>query len=237
MSIADRKEREREERRMQIISAAENLFFQNGYDQVSMDQIAREAELSKGTIFFYFKNKEALYITIVLQGIRLFHQMVDESMQQCDDSAVKQLYTLGMVGIRFSREYPGYRSMIRQFKSGRFSLEDRTDDDAEITEIIGHADAITGSMESIVRKGIADGSIKSTLDPVELAIIIRMMISCVMDKNPEVQWSLHKHDINEDLLVTHYMELIMEFFCRPEDLLKLRQDIGYKSGKNLLEGL
>ncbi len=226
MTIADRKEREREERRMQIISAAENLFFQFGYDQVSMDQIAREAELSKGTIFFYFKNKESLYLTILLQGIRLFHQMVDEAMGECDGSAVKQLYTLGMAGIRFSREYPGYRSMIRQFKSGRFSHEDRGSEDSELAEIISHADALTGSMETIVRKGIAEGTIKSTLDPVELAIIIRMMISCVMDKNPEVQWSLLKHDIDEELLISHYMDLIISFFCGPDQIQKIREDMG-----------
>ena len=78
MTIAERKEREKEQRRMQIISAAEKLFFQSGYDQVSMEEIAREAELSKGTIFFYFKNKEALFITIVLLVIRLFHQIIND---------------------------------------------------------------------------------------------------------------------------------------------------------------
>ena len=226
MTITDRKEREKEERRMQIISAAEKLFFEKGYDQVSMDQIAREAELSKGTIFFYYKNKEALFFTIVLQGFRLFHQIVDEAMKRCDDSAITELYTLGMTGIRFSRDYPGYRSLIRLFKSGRFSLEDRDTCGAEIAEIISHADALTDYMENIVRKGIADGSIRSTLDPVELAIIIKMMIGCVMDKSPELQWSLHKHDINEDLLLSHYMDLVGSLFCGPGSKIDTRKDEG-----------
>lgn len=208
MTIADRKEREREERRMQILSAAEHLFFKCSYDQVSMEQIARDAELSKGTIFFYFKNKEALYLTIVLQGIRLFHQMVSEAVEECKGPALDRLCAMGLTGIRFARQYPGYRSMILLFKSGRFILDEESGGDAMIAEIIGHADALTESMEQIIRNGMEDGSIRNDMDPVELAIIMKMLISCVMDKSPEIEWSLRKHAIDEELLISHYMDLV-----------------------------
>ena len=219
MTIADRKEREREERKMQIITAAEHLFFQNGYDQVSMEQIARDAELSKGTIFFYFKNKEALFISIVLRGIRLFHQMVSRSMEG-DGPAVSRLYTMGKAVIRFSREYPGYLSLIGLFKSGRFPLECRAGADKEVDEIIRHDDELTRTMEMIVRSGIEEGSIRDDMDPVELAIMIRMMISCVMNMSPEIQWSLKKYGIEEDILIAHYMDLVESVIRGPAPLHK-----------------
>ncbi|PWR72109.1 TetR/AcrR family transcriptional regulator [Methanospirillum lacunae] len=208
MTITERKEREREERRMQIISAAEHLFFEYGYDQVSMEQIANEAELSKGTIFFYFKNKEALYFTIVLQGIKLFHQKISDAVHECEGPAISQLTALGMAGIRFSREYPGYRSMILLFKSGRFSLDQRESYNDEVTEFISHSEAMISLTEDIVESGVEDGSIRSDIDPIELAIIVRMMISSVMDKSPEFVWSLKRRDIDEDLLISHYLNLI-----------------------------
>jgi len=208
MTITERKEREREERRMQIISAAEHLFFENGYDQVSMEQIAREAELSKGTIFFYFKNKEALYFTIVLQGIRLLHQMVFNVVNENDGLAITKLGSLGSAGIRFAREYPGYRSMIRLFKSGRFSLEYNDVSNNEVAEITSYSDAMINLTEEIVKSGVKDGSIRSDIDPVELAIFIRMMISSVMDKSPELVWSLKRRTIDEDLLISHYLDLV-----------------------------
>jgi TetR/AcrR family transcriptional regulator len=208
MTIAERKEREREERRMQIISAAEHLFFEYGYDQVSMEQIAREAELSKGTIFFYFKSKEALYFTIVLQGIKLLHEMISDAVNQCEGPAVNHLGALGMAGIRFAREFPGYRSMILLFKSGRFSLDQREIYNDEITEFIFHSDAMISLTEDIVKSGVEDGSIRSDIDPIELAIIVRMMISSVMDKSPELVWSLKRCDIDEDLLISHYLNLV-----------------------------
>jgi len=215
MTIADRKEREREERRMQIISSAESLFFQNGYDQVSMDQIARNAELSKGTIFFYFKNKEALFFIIVLQGIRLFHQMVIEAINSGDMSDIGRFRSLSTVGVRFSREYPGYLSLIRQFKSGRFTIYNSDSEKDEVTEIIWYTDEMTRILEEIIRKGIQNGSFRSDLSPVELAIIIKIMLYSIMDKHPEIQWTLTEHGIKEDVLINHYLELVESVICSP----------------------
>ncbi|WP_319579085.1 TetR/AcrR family transcriptional regulator [uncultured Methanospirillum sp.] len=216
MTIAERKEREREERRMQIISAAEHLFFENGYDQVSMEQIAREAELSKGTIFFYFKNKESLYFTIVLQGIRLLHQMIIDAVDECEGPAITRLGVLGLAGIRFAREYPGYRSMIYLLKSGRFSLDHENSNNDEVVEIISHSETLINLTEEIVRSGMEDGSIRNDIDPVELAIIVRMMIGCVMEKSPELVWSLKRRAIDEDLLISHYLSLVESLICGPD---------------------
>ena len=56
MVTARRKEREKEQRRNEIVDAAEKLFFEKGYEGVSMDDVARDAELAKGTLYLYFKN-------------------------------------------------------------------------------------------------------------------------------------------------------------------------------------
>lgn len=61
MSIQDRREREKEQRRNDILKAAEKLFLSREYDNVSMNDIAREVELSKATIYLYFENKEELF--------------------------------------------------------------------------------------------------------------------------------------------------------------------------------
>lgn len=61
MSVVSRRQREKEQRRKDIIAAAEKLFFKKGYDNVSMNDIAKEVELSKATLYLYFDNKEALF--------------------------------------------------------------------------------------------------------------------------------------------------------------------------------
>ena len=67
MGIQERKERERERRRQQIIVAAKRVFSKNGFSRTTMEDIAKEAELSPGTLYLYFKNKEELYASLSLR--------------------------------------------------------------------------------------------------------------------------------------------------------------------------
>jgi AcrR family transcriptional regulator len=78
MGIQERKERERERRRQQIIVAAKRVFSAKGFNKATMEDIAKEAELSPGTIYIYFKNKDELYASLSLRilkhlNIRLGH--------------------------------------------------------------------------------------------------------------------------------------------------------------------
>jgi len=67
MGIQERKEREKERRRQQIIVAAKRVFSKKGFNKATMEDIAHEAELSPGTLYLYFKNKEELYASLSLR--------------------------------------------------------------------------------------------------------------------------------------------------------------------------
>lgn len=64
MGIQERKQREREQRRQQIMNAARKVFSIKGFMKTTMEDIAREAELSPGTLYLYFKNKDELYASL-----------------------------------------------------------------------------------------------------------------------------------------------------------------------------
>lgn len=86
MGIHERKERERERRRQQIMVAAKRVFSQKGFSKSTMEDIAREAELSPGTLYLYFKNKDELYASLSLRIlqyllIRLEHVSNDKTLQ------------------------------------------------------------------------------------------------------------------------------------------------------------
>jgi AcrR family transcriptional regulator len=67
MGIQERKERERERRRQQIMVAAKRVFSDKGFSKATMEDIAKEAELSPGTLYLYFKNKDELYASLSLR--------------------------------------------------------------------------------------------------------------------------------------------------------------------------
>jgi len=54
-----------EERKSQILNAAEEVFTEKGIDEARMDDIAEKTGLSKGTLYLYFKSKEELVIAIL----------------------------------------------------------------------------------------------------------------------------------------------------------------------------
>lgn len=64
MGIKERKEREKERRRHQIMVAAKRVFSAKGFSKTTIEDIAREAELSPGTLYLYFKNKDDLYASL-----------------------------------------------------------------------------------------------------------------------------------------------------------------------------
>jgi AcrR family transcriptional regulator len=62
-----RRQRERERRLETILGAAQTLFAGEGYHKASMEKIADSAEVSVGTLYFYFKNKEDLLVKLLSQ--------------------------------------------------------------------------------------------------------------------------------------------------------------------------
>ena len=84
MGIQERKEREKERRKQQIIVAAKRVFSEKGFNKATMEDIASEAELSPGTLYLYFKNKEELYASLslrILQYLNIRVQHVNDETE------------------------------------------------------------------------------------------------------------------------------------------------------------
>ncbi len=77
MGIRERKEREKERRRQQILVAAKRVFVGKGFGLATMEDIAKEAELSAGTIYLYFKNKNELYASLCLRVLQYLHMRLE----------------------------------------------------------------------------------------------------------------------------------------------------------------
>lgn len=74
MGLEERRIREKKNRKNAILKAARRLFFDNGFRPVTVESIAKKAELSKGSIYLYFKSKEEIYTHILLSDIDKFHE-------------------------------------------------------------------------------------------------------------------------------------------------------------------
>ncbi len=80
----ERRDREKAQRISGILEAAKKVFTAKGYLKATMDEIALEAEVTKPTIYLYFKTKDDLFFTLMLPLIEDVHrqlQKVEESLQ------------------------------------------------------------------------------------------------------------------------------------------------------------
>lgn len=95
MSIHERQLRDRERRRQQIMAASKRVFISKGI-KATIKDIAEEAELSPGTLYIYFKNKDELYSSLsirLLKHLNLRLQRVRERKEASLDqtlNAVKE---------------------------------------------------------------------------------------------------------------------------------------------------
>lgn len=94
MGIQERKEREKERRRQQIIVAAKRVFSEKGFNKATMEDIAKEAELSPGTLYLYFKNKEELYASLSLRILQFLHIRVAHVNKEQSLTPVQKLEAL-----------------------------------------------------------------------------------------------------------------------------------------------
>lgn len=104
MGIIERKEREREEMRKLILDAAQKLFLANGYEKVSIRNIADEIEYSPATIYLYFKDKNELFFALHQMA---FNKLINEFAPiALIEKPMDKLVEMGRLYIRFAFENP-----------------------------------------------------------------------------------------------------------------------------------
>jgi len=89
MEKLSRKEREYQQRREEILEAAERVFAHNGFHHTTVAQIAKEAEFAIGTLYQFFTNKEELYYTMMIEKFDLLYTTLKQGLEHKKSCAEK----------------------------------------------------------------------------------------------------------------------------------------------------
>ncbi len=84
MGIAERKDREKRQRRARIMNAAKKVFTEKGFGGATMEEIAQKAELSPATLYLYFNNKNDLFASLNLSMLRYLVKRMEEVRDEPD---------------------------------------------------------------------------------------------------------------------------------------------------------
>ena len=182
MGIRERKERERSQRRLAILSSARSAFIKHGLATTSMDRIAKEAELAKGTLYLYFHSKDELLMGLIANDLeQLIERLsrVAATKQRADDKLVAAFEEFHA----FSKENQFFFQVMTQLNivqmvNGEYSAE-------TLEKFSGANQNVVGMIQQIVQEG-ADTDIFVLHAPVQdvvVQLIIALKGSIVILKN------------------------------------------------------
>jgi TetR/AcrR family transcriptional regulator len=216
MSLTKWKEREREQRQNDIINAARKLIADRDFDEISMDEIAREIGLGKSTLYLYFKNKESLYFAIVLRGIRIWAEMVKKEDEK-GNTGLEKLISYGNANREFSNEYPDYFRLLYSPSSikKQFDMEkmNSSEEFQEVRELF--KEIMSVGIESI-QKGIDEGEIRSDVDPVEATILLSVIFNGKVNMGDWSKEILENRGIDEQKFTQDIGDLFLHMLRKHE---------------------
>ncbi len=246
MSIADWKEQEKEQRRIYITNAAEKLFFSLGYDNVTMDDIAKEVGLTKKSLYLYFKNKESLFFAVVLRGTRILNALVKEYVKR-SRTGFESLWEIGHAYYSFARKYPDYDRACNYFYSGRFDIENilrlkneervmtfnvsgydfwKEIDMASITngeivkEIVEKQHETFTVMCDAIKKGMDEGAFRRDIVPEEAAVVFTLLLESRVNMRTDLKLLLESQGISQRKFAKDIDDFVHHMLIDSENIRK-----------------
>jgi len=202
MGIAERKERERERRRNEIIDAAEIIFFKNGFENTSVEKIAEKAELSKATLYLYITSKEELYYAVCQRAEAKLFAEVDKAIAKAEGTYTKIKAFLNAF-VEFQEKHPDHFNALFYLQTHPFNL----DPNHELVIENKRRDQIyLNRWVDLIEQGKKEGLIRDSLNPINTVLLIWMQLSGFLKILSVWQCELEK-DLacsKEDMLDEYY---------------------------------
>ncbi|MFT6116730.1 MAG: AcrR family transcriptional regulator [Candidatus Azotimanducaceae bacterium] len=170
MALRSRRAEEKQQRFEAILDAAEQVFFDKSFGKTSMDEIATRAQLSRGLLYVYFKDKDAIMRGIMLRSTKSLKQRFADALHTGENGAA-QISSIGMAFYDFSREESDYFDVLPNL-----GISAEADKFGEVEQaILSSRSEIKQIMVQALENGINDKTLDANkiVDPVLTAYCLQ----------------------------------------------------------------
>lgn len=201
MSTKDRKLIEKENRRESILVAAETIMTTHSIHGLSIDLIANQTQLAKGTIYLYFKSKEEILSVLSIKARKLLFKEFQKIEKQ-GVSPIEQIKELVKANYAFYKKSPLYYDLV--------SLYEVNNTLTETEEMYESSQEISTLIVGIVTKAKEEGSLNPYIDPLHFSFCLWGMTVGVFQLI-KVRGTLMTQtlDILEEDLLNTFMETLI----------------------------
>jgi AcrR family transcriptional regulator len=164
--LAERREEEKERRRAEMVDAAEELYAEVGWDDVTMERVAKSARLSRALIYVYFRDKNDLLHAITERALlELRERFV--AAAAAHPLGIDQVQAIGRAYVLFQQEKP-----YRFDACSRFHAHQAAGQPAE-DACAAAGDAVMAEIVKALLQGQADGSIRKDIgNPAQVCVML-----------------------------------------------------------------
>lgn len=201
--ITARRQEEKERRRNDILDAAERVASASGLESLNMDQVAREARLSRGLLYVYFQDKHDLESGICERALIDLHARL-ESLET-GLSGLDRVVALGRAYVAFAAECPLQFEALARFEATDASTMDTGSNDYSCLAAGARVHAlITAALEA----GMRDGSVaRSAGTPTTIALALWAMTHGTIQVARMKRAVLTQHGVTPEALVEQTLRM------------------------------
>ena len=160
-----RREREKLWQRREMLTAAIKLFSEKGYHNVSMHEIAKKAEFAIGTLYKFFKNKEDLYESIIIEQADMFHEALAKALEDENDEIKKLQNYVKVKGAVFMDNVSVIRLYFAETRGASFNIKAGLD-----KEIREGYELLLQKLAQVFEAGIQKKRFQKIAEPYHLAV-------------------------------------------------------------------
>jgi len=172
MEKLSRREREKRTREESMVTAAETLFARHGFENVSMDAIAKEAEFTKRTLYQYFSSKEDLYFAVILKGFKQLETYCDTAVEQ-GQTGFEKLRLVSRAYYQFYQDFPETFRLMNAI--GR--VKTTTENTPKREEFMQFDNRLFEGFARLIAAGQDDGSIRADIDAMQGAYMLAFTLT------------------------------------------------------------
>lgn len=202
-----RKERERANRRREIIDAAQDLFTSKGFENTTMEEIAEKAEFGKPTLYAYFKSKDEILFRVHMRRHEEKMSAFGEATEK-HSTGYDRLQALGVAYYSFYKANPEFLRMQVHWDYRGLAVDKLSD------TVRDRYDQLYRSfmdLTQILRLGIEDGSLRRDLDVDRTLELFFMTLRAVANQVLLIREpNMSQLDDRSESTYFYYLNLFME---------------------------
>jgi len=175
LNSVPRKVRDKLLRRADILNAATRVFAEKGYHQATMLDIAKQAEYAVGTLYLYFKDKQALYFALTEEKIDDLIRQIKDKIKNAQGSLEKIRVLVEEELVYFEENKDFFRIYFSEGGVGNWAIKDKPS-----LAIVEKSMRFIGYTSGIISQAQEEGVIQKDLDPQKTANLLRGMIKSLI---------------------------------------------------------